>query len=102
MPVRRTARSSDAEIEAHRRRRGDDPAGLAARVAGLGVPCEEISVGATPTARFSATLDGLTELRPGNYVYYDRMQVALGAADLGRLRPHRAGARRQPPGARTG
>jgi D-serine deaminase-like pyridoxal phosphate-dependent protein len=53
---------------------------LAARVAELGVACDEISVGATPTARFSAELDGITELRPGNYIYYDRMQVALGAA----------------------
>jgi D-serine deaminase-like pyridoxal phosphate-dependent protein len=45
-----------------------------------GVPVEEISVGATPTARFSAGLPGITEMRPGNYIYYDRMQVALGAA----------------------
>jgi D-serine deaminase-like pyridoxal phosphate-dependent protein len=40
-----------------------------------------LSVGATPTARYSARLPGITELRPGNYVYYDRMQVGLGAAD---------------------
>jgi D-serine deaminase-like pyridoxal phosphate-dependent protein len=53
---------------------------LAARVRALGVPVEEISVGATPTARFSAREEGVTELRPGNYIYYDRMQVALGAA----------------------
>jgi D-serine deaminase-like pyridoxal phosphate-dependent protein len=45
-----------------------------------GVPCPEMSVGATPTARFSLEQDGLTELRPGNYAYYDRTQVALGAA----------------------
>ena len=45
-------------------------------------PVEEISVGATPTARFSLQQQGLTELRPGNYVYYDRTQVALGAASL--------------------
>ena len=45
-----------------------------------GVPIEEVSVGATPTARFSARLPGLTELRPGNYIYYDRTQVSLGAA----------------------
>jgi D-serine deaminase-like pyridoxal phosphate-dependent protein len=50
------------------------------RVQELGVPVEEVSVGATPTARFSAALDGLTELRPGNYIYYDRTQVGLGAA----------------------
>ncbi len=53
---------------------------LAQRVRQLGVPVEEISVGATPTARFSAKEPGITELRPGNYIYYDRMQVALGAA----------------------
>jgi D-serine deaminase-like pyridoxal phosphate-dependent protein len=45
-----------------------------------GVACAEISVGATPTARFSIAQPGLTELRPGNYAYYDRTQVALGAA----------------------
>ena len=45
-----------------------------------GVPCPEISVGATPTARFSLQQDGLTEIRPGNYAYFDRTQVALGAA----------------------
>src|SRR5439155_26839724 len=42
--------------------------------------CEEISVGATPTARFSVKQPGITELRPGNYVYFDRTQVGLGAA----------------------
>ena len=55
-------------------------ADLAARVRALGVPVEEISVGTTPTAPFSALEEQITELRPGNYIYYDRMQVALGAA----------------------
>ncbi len=45
-----------------------------------GVPCPELSVGATPTARFSVKQEGVTELRPGNYAYHDRTQVALGAA----------------------
>lgn len=48
--------------------------------AASGVDCPEISVGATPTARFSVEQDGVTELRPGNYAYFDRTQVALGAA----------------------
>ena len=47
-----------------------------------GIPLEEMSVGATPTLRFSVRQTGLTELRPGNYVYFDRTQVALGAAAL--------------------
>lgn len=50
------------------------------RVAQAGVTVEEISVGATPTAKFSMREEGITEVRPGNYVYYDRTQVELGAA----------------------
>jgi D-serine deaminase-like pyridoxal phosphate-dependent protein len=44
------------------------------------VSCDEISVGATPTARFSVNEPGITEMRPGNYAYFDRTQVALGSA----------------------
>src|SRR5688572_676738 len=55
---------------------------LAARARAKGADIEEISVGATPTAPFSATIGGVTELRPGNYVYFDRMQVGIGAASL--------------------
>ena len=47
-----------------------------------GVPVEEISAGATPPARFSIQQTGFTEYRPGNYVYFDRTQVALGAATM--------------------
>jgi D-serine deaminase-like pyridoxal phosphate-dependent protein len=52
-----------------------------ARSAGEGA-IEEISVGSTPTARLSLRERGITELRPGNYVYYDRTQIGLGAATL--------------------
>jgi D-serine deaminase-like pyridoxal phosphate-dependent protein len=55
---------------------------VAQRARAKGASIEEISVGATPTARFSATIPGITEMRPGNYVYFDRTQVALGAASL--------------------
>jgi D-serine deaminase-like pyridoxal phosphate-dependent protein len=72
--------ASPAEAEAIARAEAEVLTSLADRVRTLGIAVEEISVGATPTARFSATVEGVTELRPGNYVYYDRMQVALGAA----------------------
>jgi D-serine deaminase-like pyridoxal phosphate-dependent protein len=55
---------------------------LAAGARAKGAEIDEISVGATPTAPFSATISGVTELRPGNYVYFDRMQVGIGAASL--------------------
>ena len=54
---------------------------LADGVRERGVEVEEISVGATPTARYSLQQNGITELRPGNFIYFDRTQVSLGAAD---------------------
>ena len=47
-----------------------------------GLTIDEVSAGATPPARFSVQQNGFTEFRPGNYVYFDRTQVALGAATL--------------------
>lgn len=45
-----------------------------------GIACEVVSVGSTPTALHAGDVPGVTEIRPGNYVFYDRMQVALGSA----------------------
>jgi D-serine deaminase-like pyridoxal phosphate-dependent protein len=46
----------------------------------------ELSVGSTPTANvFENRQEGpfrITEIRPGNYVYHDAQQVALGSASL--------------------
>jgi D-serine deaminase-like pyridoxal phosphate-dependent protein len=52
----------------------------AARAASL--PILEVSAGATPPARYSleAAPGAFTEFRPGNYVYFDRTMVGLGAA----------------------
>jgi D-serine deaminase-like pyridoxal phosphate-dependent protein len=55
-------------------------AGLCARLADLGMACEERSVGSTPTHYLNAGFAGLTESRPGNYVFMDLMQIALGVA----------------------
>jgi D-serine deaminase-like pyridoxal phosphate-dependent protein len=73
--------SSEQEVETIARREAELMTGLRDQASAAGVQLEELSVGATPTARFSAKLPGITELRPGNYVYYDRMQVGVGAAD---------------------
>jgi D-serine deaminase-like pyridoxal phosphate-dependent protein len=56
--------------------------GLADRLQHAGVEVREISVGATPTARFITKQTGATEMRPGNYVFRDRTQVGLGAAAI--------------------
>ncbi len=56
--------------------------GLRDQAAARGIALDELSVGATPSLRFSVGERGITEVRPGNYVYFDRTQVALGAAGL--------------------
>jgi D-serine deaminase-like pyridoxal phosphate-dependent protein len=76
------AANSEVELAAIATAERDLLIGLAGEARRRGVEIEEISVGATPTARFSAALDGITELRPGNYVFYDRTQVGLGVASL--------------------
>ena len=46
-----------------------------------GIQVREVSVGSTPTARFAAQVNGVTEIRPGTYVFYDTTQVLKFACD---------------------
>jgi len=45
-----------------------------------GLEIREISVGSTPTARTAARVPGVTEIRPGTYVFNDVQQMRLGVA----------------------
>jgi D-serine deaminase-like pyridoxal phosphate-dependent protein len=45
-----------------------------------GVEVRVLSVGSTPTAPYASTIPGITEIRPGNYIFNDATQVALGVA----------------------
>jgi D-serine deaminase-like pyridoxal phosphate-dependent protein len=74
--------ASDEELAAIARQEAAILTMLRDRASTAGIALDEVSVGATPTLRFSARENGITELRPGNYVYFDRTQVALGAAAL--------------------
>lgn len=47
-----------------------------------GIAVSELSVGSTPTAGFAVSGSGLTEMRPGTYVFGDANQVALGSQSL--------------------
>lgn len=56
--------------------------GLATTLREKGVEVDEISVGSTPTAALAPSQRGITEMRPGNYVFFDRTQVGLGSAAI--------------------
>ena len=58
-------------------------ADLANRLRSEGFDVPVVSVGSTPTAKYAATVPGVTELRVGNYIFNDAMQVSLGVAEWG-------------------
>jgi D-serine deaminase-like pyridoxal phosphate-dependent protein len=53
-------------------------------LAALGIDAPARSVGTTPTAHQLEAAEGVTEIRPGNYVFYDATQVALGLVPVER------------------
>ena len=77
---------------ADRRRGGGRRARCGARrSARSGSTCRIVSVGLHADRRAASPREpGLTEIRPGNYVFYDAMQVALGTVADGRDRAERS------------
>jgi len=60
-----------------------DAAVLAAtRIREAGIPCKTVSIGSTPTALTDIPLDGVTEIRPGVYVFFDLSQARLGVCSV--------------------
>jgi D-serine deaminase-like pyridoxal phosphate-dependent protein len=55
---------------------------LADRMREKGIEVEDTSLGSTPTAEYAGEVEGVTEIRPGTYIFYDRMQARLGACSL--------------------
>ncbi len=57
--------------------------GLRRRLGERGFPGLRLSYGDTPTASLVDDFSGVDELRPGNFVYYDLQQYAIGACSAG-------------------
>jgi D-serine deaminase-like pyridoxal phosphate-dependent protein len=53
---------------------------IAAELRAAGIPVDDLSVGSTPGAPFMAREDGITEQRPGTYIFNDYMQTRYNAA----------------------
>jgi D-serine deaminase-like pyridoxal phosphate-dependent protein len=70
------------EVDGIARREGEILAAVAESVRAQGLAIDEVSVGSTPTARGAMSVGGVTECRPGNYVYHDASQVSLGTCAI--------------------
>jgi len=67
-----------AELERVAASERDVMVGLAERLRRVGVPVPGVSIGSTPTIAAVSDLTGVTEIRPGNYVFNDFVQMAGG------------------------
>lgn len=51
---------------------------LAEKMRAEGIRVRDVSVGSTQTSEYAAEVPGVTEVRPGTYVFYDAMQEQYG------------------------
>lgn len=72
--------ASEAELARAAGEACDAMVASAAAIRAAGIDCPVVSLGSTATARFAAGHPGVTEIRPGTYVFNDRSQVAHGSA----------------------
>jgi D-serine deaminase-like pyridoxal phosphate-dependent protein len=72
-----------ADNAAAGRQEGEMLAGLAERLRGEGLDIPDVSGGSSPTGRYVAEVPGVTEVRPGTYIFNDCMQVAENACAVG-------------------
>lgn len=54
----------------------------AERLRQAGFPCPRVSAGSTPTAAYAEHLTGITDMRPGVYMFGDLMQSAIGTCGV--------------------
>ncbi|MFC9916708.1 DSD1 family PLP-dependent enzyme [Streptomyces sp. NPDC127197] len=60
----------------------DTAIAAAQRLRAAGLPVDTVSVGSTPTAHAAEDLTGVTELRAGNYVFFDLVMAGLSVCDI--------------------
>ena len=57
----------------------DSMAELAERLRSQNIEVPTVSIGSTPTMSTVDHLDGIDEIRPGNYIFFDNFQATLGS-----------------------
>lgn len=73
------SRADAAGVARHER---DIMVAFAGRLRAAGIAVTEVSVGSTPTVTAAEDLTGITEVRPGNYLFFDAFQAAVGSCRL--------------------
>jgi D-serine deaminase-like pyridoxal phosphate-dependent protein len=73
---------SQEEIAAIARAERDSMTNLAGELRRRGIEVPIVSIGSTPTITHIDHLEGVDEIRPGNYIFFDATQATLGSCDF--------------------
>ena len=76
------AATDDAALRASAQQERDVVVAAAARLRAAGLAVETVSLGSTPTMTHAADLAGVTEIRPGDYAFFDAFQLAHRSCGL--------------------
>ena len=74
-------KTKDAILEVARHER-DSMVELATRIGRQGIAVPTVSIGSTPSMSTVDHLDGVDEIRPGNYIFFDNYQATLGSCSF--------------------
>lgn len=74
--------SREEALEVARAER-DVTAGHAERLRSSGIDVPTVSIGSTPTIAAVDHLEGVDEVRPGNYIFFDEFQASIGSCEPG-------------------
>lgn len=75
------AESREGVLEIARTER-DSMVGLAARLRSQSIEVPTVSIGSTPSITHIGHLEGIDEIRPGNYIFFDAFQATLGSCEF--------------------
>jgi D-serine deaminase-like pyridoxal phosphate-dependent protein len=76
------ATAAEEEVRAFAQAEARAAVALADALVADGLPCEVVSVSGTPGAVHAARVPGVTEVRPGGYIFYDTNLLTRGACGL--------------------
>jgi D-serine deaminase-like pyridoxal phosphate-dependent protein len=76
------AGTTDQAVRAVARAEREQVVALALRLRAAGIAVDTVSIGSTPTMTHATDFAGITEIRPGNYAFFDAFQAAHGSCTL--------------------
>ena len=80
--------ASTLDLQAAGREEGELMVAVAQDLRANGIAIRDVSVGSTPSGLYAAQVEGVTEIRPGTYIFNDTMQMKLGLCSLENCAAH--------------